>query len=180
MNSKRSARNPHRTTWNPKWSYWNGERSNWNRERTARNGQRTQTHFKRLLADWRSSAPDAAKTYWVDGLLKSIDNGASGLVWNHTNLTNFAASVYFDMKLDIGAFVSFSSSVDGKQWTPVTSTRTPSTSSGGGWNTSTFRPASDTLPDGTQYIKLKMTPTGMNWNVQIGRMELFGKRLLVK
>ncbi len=32
---------------------------------------------RQTLADWNSTTPDTAKTYWANGLLKSIDNGVS-------------------------------------------------------------------------------------------------------
>ena len=32
---------------------------------------------RQLLANWNTTTPDTAKTYWADGLIKSIDNGVS-------------------------------------------------------------------------------------------------------
>ncbi len=97
------------------------------------------------------------------------------LAWSGRDFTNFAASLYFDVKLDIGSLASFLSSSDGTAWQPVKTSRSPSVSSGGGWNVSTFHPETSALPAGTRFIKLQLAPSGMNWNVQIGRMELFGK-----
>ena len=98
------------------------------------------------------------------------------LAWHKTDLTNFSASIYFDMKLNIDSLVSMSASADGTDWQPVKTTRTAATGSGGGWNVSTFRPAADPLPEATQYLRIEIAPSGVNWNVQIGRVELFGSR----
>lgn len=32
---------------------------------------------RQTLANWNTTTPDTAKTYWANGLLKSIDNGIS-------------------------------------------------------------------------------------------------------
>jgi len=98
------------------------------------------------------------------------------LVWTHPALSNFSISLYFDVKLQIDAIVGFSSSTDGRQWTPVKTFRTPSVSSGGGWNVSTFRPENHSLPEDTRHLKLDVAPTGTSWNLQVGRVELFGGR----
>ncbi|MDX6765814.1 MAG: hypothetical protein SFU85_03395 [Candidatus Methylacidiphilales bacterium] len=101
---------------------------------------------------------------------------AEHLVWKVDSLSNFAAAIYFDARNKIDEQVAFFSSVDGENWTPVTLARLSDVLSGGGWNVTTFRPHNDQLPSGTQYLKMQFLPTGTAWNVQLGRMELFGKR----
>ena len=97
------------------------------------------------------------------------------LAWSGGECTNFAASIYFDVKLDINSLVTFVSSINGKDWQPVKTARSPSVSSGGGWNVSTFRPETSSLPAGSRFMKLQLAPSGTNWNVQVGRMELYRK-----
>jgi RHS repeat-associated protein len=43
---------------------------------------------RQTLANWNTTTPDTAKTYWANGLLKSIDNGVSksDYAYNHRNL----------------------------------------------------------------------------------------------
>ena len=43
---------------------------------------------RQTLANWNTSTPDTAKTYWANGLLKSIDNGVSksDYAYNNRNL----------------------------------------------------------------------------------------------
>jgi RHS repeat-associated protein len=43
---------------------------------------------RQTLANWNTSSPDTAKTYWANGLLKSIDNGVSksDYAYNNRNL----------------------------------------------------------------------------------------------
>jgi len=96
------------------------------------------------------------------------------LVWKQDDLTNFAASIYFDSKLNIDPLVSFASSPDASMWTPIGIARTPSIPSGGGWNVSVFRPGEGALPAGARFLKMQLLPSGVAWNIQLGRMELFG------
>jgi len=96
------------------------------------------------------------------------------LAWEGKGFRNFSASIYFDAKLEIDPLVAFSSSSDGTTWQPVKTARSPSVGSGGGWKVSSFRPESDTLAKNTRYLRLQLAPSGVNWNMQVGRVELFG------
>ncbi len=98
---------------------------------------------------------------------------AQALVWHVPNLSNFAGAIYFDSKLDLDGLVTFSTSMDGAKWTPLQTARTASLGTSGGWSVSSFAPHSGAVPAHTNYLKLQVAPSGVSWNVQLGRMELF-------
>ncbi len=101
---------------------------------------------------------------------------AESIVWqNKSGIVDFAISIYYGQLLNIDSLVTLSTSVNGTAWTPLTTARTPTvdSSNNGGWVTTTYRPGG-TLPAGTQYVRVTVAPSGVNWNVQIGRAEFFG------
>ncbi len=134
------------------------------------------TEAKLGTADW--SIDGSNKEYFDnDGRRASrTTDTRQALVWKVDDLSNFAAAVYFDSKIAIDGLVTFAVSQNGSDWLPVATERTPACGSGGGWSVANFRPAGDRLPAGTTHLKLEVAPSGTNWNIQIGRMELFGAR----
>lgn len=128
----------------------------------------------RSSKEWTIDASNPAQFHKDDGRATRTADTTQALVWNVKNLSDFAAAVYFDSKIKIDDLVTFSASADGEKWTPVTTGRTASLGSGGGWNISTFRPSRGSWPANTNFLKFQVAPSGVSWNIQLGRMELFG------
>jgi hypothetical protein len=100
------------------------------------------------------------------------EDATQSLVWEVPAMVSFAASVYFDSRIDADAYVSFSTSADGEKWTPVSTSRTPTVSSGGGWAVANYRPEGE-LPALTRFVRFELKPSKVSWNIQLGRMEIY-------
>jgi len=127
----------------------------------------------RSTHDWKSDKSNPENFARDAGRATRGTDTPQSLVWNVKGVNNFAAAIYYDSKMAIDPLVTFISSVNGAEWTPVVTARSPAISSGGGWNVATFRPANDLLPAETHFVRLQFAPSGVSWNIQLGRMELF-------
>jgi hypothetical protein len=126
----------------------------------------------RSSPDWDIDRANAAHFSGDEARARRTSDTEQHLVWNLNDATNFSAALYFDSKLAIDTFVSFETSADGEAWVALPSVRGPAISSGGGWVVSIYRPKGDALPNGTNYLKLAIKPSGTSWNIQLGRLEV--------
>jgi len=96
------------------------------------------------------------------------DNNPGHVTWVFNGMSGFTATAY--QFWANSSFISWSSSVDGVTWTPVATTTSAATATGGGWSTVTITPNA-ALPTGTVYLKASFA-TSTGWAAQIGRITI--------
>ncbi|MEQ8671736.1 MAG: hypothetical protein RLP44_21565 [Aggregatilineales bacterium] len=93
------------------------------------------------------------------------------LVWNFTGLTNFNARLYHRVEDSLSSLVAISTSSDGVNWTSLSYASTSPVDTGGQWRRVQVTP-SQTLPIGTNYLKIEFMNGTWAWTPALSQIEI--------
>jgi hypothetical protein len=132
-----------------------------------------------LSQTWNTSSSvvgfDSSNTEYFEGdtsrlrRQSSVGTGAANFYYNRNGVSSFFARVYNGSGTVSSRFKVFTSP-NGSTWTQQTVSFGTGTSTGGGWTA--YDATLNTVPAGTNYLRIELSGGAQWWDIQVGRVEI--------